>query len=272
MLKKQQKQNKNKRRICIFTKKAVPLSRIMAHKIQLILICLLLATCAYAETIVLRTGARVKGSIVFQNEEVVIFRDASGARFQYPRSDVQEIIEAETVEQVQEEEQQEKIETTKKVSILIELAGGAAVVPNDKAGGAFSAELLVGSHHIGDKHLFVGAGVGYHGFFFGAEKYNFLPVQAAVRMPLIEQKHAPVFGAALGYGIALSKTYLGGLYAGVDFGYRCQINEKTAVALVAFAQFQQAKIKTTEFVDDVPFSNNTGRSLVFSGLKLGLYF
>ena len=49
-------------------------------------------TCVHAETIVLRTGARMVGTIVMQNEDVVIFRNAEGARFQYPRADVQEIL------------------------------------------------------------------------------------------------------------------------------------------------------------------------------------
>ena len=230
--------------------------------------------CAHAETLLLRTGTRVKGTIVFQNEEVVIIRDAEGARFQYPRAEVEEIIsddaatEAEETETVEEEE----IQTTKKASILLELAGGAAVIPNEAAGGAFSADLLVGSHHIGDRHLFVGAGLGYHGMFLGAEKYNFLPIQVAVRLPFTEEKHSPVFGFAAGYGIALSKDYLGGAYADVDFGYRCQLNPRSAIALVAFAQFQQAKVPVTTTIEGVDFTNKAGRSLVVSGLKVALYF
>ena len=160
----------------------------------------------------------------------------------------------------------------KKASILLELAGGAAVNPNEAVGGAFSVDLLVGSHHIGDRHLFVGAGVGYHGLFLGEEKYNFLPIQLALRLPLLEQKHAPVFGMSLGYGIALSKDYKGGIYAGLDFGYRYQINEKTALVVVASAQFQQAKIAATEIIDGSTFTNYTGRYLVSPELKLILMF
>ena len=225
--------------------------------------------CAHAETLLLRTGARVKGTIVFQNEEVVILRDAEGARFQYPRAEVQEILSDET-EQKDTEANDQMV--NKKASILLELAGGAAVNPNEAVGGAFSVDLLVGSHHIGDRHLFVGAGVGYHGLFLGEEKYNFLPVQAALRMPLTETKHAPAFGVAVGYGIALSKEYLGGLYAGVDFGYRCRINPRTAVALMAFAQFQQANVSSVTVIDGNEFTARSGRSLVTSGLKLALYF
>ena len=231
-----------------------------------------LALCARAETLVLRTGARVAGTIVFQNDEVVIVKDADGARFQYPRADIAEIVEKTDENEEQEQQEEETIQSTKKVSILLELGGGAAMVPNDSLGGAFSVDLLVGSHHIGDRHLFIGAGVGYHGMFIGSMKYNFLPIQVAVRLPLTEEKHAPVFGAAVGYGVALSKTYLGGVYADLDFGYRCQLNPKTAVSLVLTSQFQQALMNVTEVIEGVEYTNRTGRRLVLVGLKLGVYF
>lgn len=239
------------------------------------LFCVSLA-CAHAETLLLRTGARVKGTIVFQNEEVVIIRDAEGARFQYPRADVQEILSDETEEngntQSAEAADEQEITTSKKASILLEVAGGAAVIPSEAAGGAVSADLLVGSHHIGDKHIFIGGGLGYHGLFLGQEKYNFLPIQAVLRMPMTETKHAPVFGFGLGYGIALSKDYLGGIYAGIDLGYRCQLNPKTAIALVAFASFQQAQMKVTTVIEDQEYTNKSGRNIVATGLKLALYF
>jgi hypothetical protein len=243
--------------------------------IVIVLFCASLA-CAHAETIILRTGARVKGTIVFQNEEVVIVRDAEGARFQYPRADVQEIL-ADEVEKndsakASESDEVQEITTSKQASILLEIAGGAAVIPSQSAGGAVSVDLLVGSHHIGDKHIFIGGGLGYHGVFLGAEKYNFLPIQVALRMPMIEAKHAPVFGFGLGYGIALSKNYLGGIYAGVDLGYRCQLNPKTAIALVAFANFQQAQVPVTTVIEGIEFTNQSGRNIVSSGLKLALYF
>jgi len=240
------------------------------YTIALILLC---ALCAHAETLILRTGARVKGEILFQNEEVVIIRNAEGARFQYPRAEVQEILMVDPVEEeVVAEEKKDEIGTSKKVSVSLELGGGAACIPNSAVGGGFSVGFLVGSHHIGQRHIFLGAGLGYHGMFIGEEKYNFLPIQLALRLPLLEQKHAPVFGMSLGYGIALSKDYKGGIYAGLDFGYRYQINEKTALAVVASAQFQQAKIGATEIVDGNTFTNFTGRYLVSPELKLVLLF
>ena len=237
---------------------------------------LALCVCVHAETILLRTGARVQGTIVFQNEEVVIIHNAEGARFQYPKSDVAEIkadddpalAEAPKTEITTEPE----IKTSKKASILLEIAAGGAAVPNQTMGAAVSADLLVGSHHLGERHIFVGGGLGYHGLFVGSEKFNFLPIQAVIRMPFTETKHAPVFGMGVGYGIALSKNYVGGLYAGVDLGYRYQLNPKTALGAVFYTQFQQATVKVTETVEERSFTNNTGRSLIAFGAKFTFYF
>lgn len=235
-------------------------------------LCLAFA-CAHAETIVLRTGARVTGTILVQNDDVVIIRDAGGARFQYPRAEVQEIlaVEEQPVEEKVEEAEPE-VKTTKRVSALLELSGGAAINPNDAAGGAVGVDLIIGSHHIGNRHILIGGGLGYHGLFFKGEKLHFLPIQAAFRMPFIEATHAPVFGLAIGYGIAMSKNYTGGLYAGIDFGYRYQINAKSALAVVVFAQFQQAKVNVVETIEGVEFTNKTGRNFVTPGIKLALYF
>lgn len=230
-------------------------------------------TYAHAETIVLRTGARVRGEIVFQNEEVVIIRDwNSGARMQYPRADVQEIVANDVTPESRDSDVSENTEknSTKKVAIQVEVAGGPVFVPGEQAGGAVSADLLVGSHRLAGRPVFIGGGLGYHGYFLPGTKYNFLPIQVVLRTPFVEQKHAPVFGIALGYGIALSKEYIGGLYADMSFGYRCQVNPRTAVALVAFAQFQQAQIAVTEMVQEVSFVNDSGRNIVFTGVKLAL--
>lgn len=241
----------------------------------LLVLCLLSVSYAHARTIILRTGARVSGTVVFENEEVVIIRNAEGARFQYPRAEIVQIVEDEKKDDGMnglEDEGKEEATKTKKVSLLLELGAGAAVLPNEAAGGAFHVDMLVGSHHIGDKHMFLGGGFGYHGLFFGANKYHFMPIQVALRVPFLETKHAPFFGASVGYGIALSKNYMGGIYAGIDFGYRYAINPKTAVTVTFFTQLQQAKISTTEIIESEQYTNTSGRVFITPGIKLGLYF
>lgn len=245
------------------------------RKFAFIALCLFCFVCAHAETIVLRTGARIKGTIVFQNDDVVIVRDSEGARFQFPRTDIEQVLADDAVaanEEITESANERKeIKTPKRVSALLEVGFGAAYLPGEKAGLTGSVDLLIGSHHIRDRHLFIGGGLGYHGLFM-EKKYNFLPVQVALRVPFTEQKHAPVFGVSLGYGVAMSKKYVGGLYTGLDLGYRCQINPKTAIGAVFFARFQQAKVDATEIIEDVEFTHRIGRNFITYGAKFTFYF
>lgn len=237
------------------------------------LAALLLCTIGIqAEVLILRTGAQVQGTVVFQNEEVIVFKDASGARFQYPRADVLTVSSEENLV-VEKQESSSVISTSaKKVSVLLELAGGATVVPADTVGGHFGANLLVGSHNMLGKRIFLGGGVGYLGEFMGNRQYAFLPIQLAVRVPFLQQKHSPIAGVSLGYGVALSKDYLGGLYAGANLGYCYQISSKSALYVAADVQFQQAKIDVRESIEDNIFTNHTGRSFVHTGIRLGFFF
>lgn len=236
-------------------------------------VALLLCTVGIqAEVLTLRTGAQVQGTIVFQNEEVIVFKDASGARFQYPRAEVLSVSSEENLVVEKQESSPFVSSPVKKVSVLLELAGGATFIPADTVGGHFGANLLVGSHNMLGKRIFLGGGIGYIGEFMREQKYAFLPIQLAVRIPLLQQKHTPVVGVSLGYGVALSKNYLGGLYAEVNLGYCYQISNKSALYIAADVQFQQAKIDVRESIEDNVFTNHTGRSFVHTGIRLGFFF
>lgn len=245
----------------------------MKKHLLYIVLCLLSLPYAHAETILLHTGARVKGTILFQNEEVVIVRDDSGQRFQYLRTDVAEILadDAEEAEPVDIEAEPE-ISASKKASVLLELSCAPAIMIPFAPFGNAGIDLLAGTHHIKDRHIFIGAGVGYHGYFQDGYSYNFLPIEAKLSVPFFEAKHAPVFGFALGYGVALSKDYVGGIYTGLDFGYRYQINPKSALAVLVFASFQQARLNITETIDGNTYTNRAGRNFVSPGVKFALYF
>lgn len=245
----------------------------MKKHLLYIVLCLLSLPYAHAETILLHTGARVKGTILFQNEEVVIVRDEAGQRFQYLRTDVAEILadDAEEAEPVDIEAEPE-ITTSKKASILLELSCAPSIMIPFSPFGNAGIDLLAGTHHIKDRHVFIGAGVGYHGYFQDGYSYNFLPIEAKLSVPFMEAKHAPIFGIALGYGVALSKDYIGGIYTGIDFGYRYQINPKSALAVMAFASFQQARLNTTVTIEGNTYTHKAGRNFVSPGIKFALFF
>lgn len=242
---------------------------------------------AQAETITLKTGKVIQGTVLFENDDVLVIKDATGARFQYPKSDIATRTndgEAQT-SATEIEDQATNMQTTgsaKQLSLALELAGGAAILPGKSAGGLLSADLLICSHHIGAKRVMVGGLVGYHGMLkVGETTYSFLPIAAAVRYPILDGKHSPMIGVAIGYGVGLSKEYLGGIFTSVDVAYRYEVNNKSSLYVGLNFQFQQAKIPTTETItvtnedetqQSYDFRDTQGRSFLIPAVKFGIAF
>lgn len=273
--------------------------------LSLLMLC---AITAQADVVVLQSGKEILGTILVQNEEVVIIKTASGSRFQYPISEVKAIRKEGSANQEDADSNNspapqsgrgkgggEKASPTsvKKVSVAIELAGGVATKPNDEAlYGNMSADLLVGSHDLLNRGIFLGGSVGYLGALYTTTEiipttttpivkktttaYSFLPIALAARIPLLQQKHAPMLGMQLGYGVALSKDYQGGLNAGLNIGYCYRISERQRLYVAADCQFQQAFIHTTEHITDSDglthdFTHSAGQCFIHYGIRLGIY-
>ncbi len=293
----------------------LPLRRLI---LPLFILC---AVAVQADVVVLRSGKEIQGTILVQNEEVVIIKTASGSRFQYPTNEVKAIRKDASANQGVADSNNspaprlgspqatrsgvnlagrgagggEKTSPTsvKKVSVAIELAGGAATKPNDEAlYGNMSADLLVGSHDLLNRGIFLGGCVGYLGALYTTTQtivttttpivkttttaYTFLPIAIATRIPLLQHKHAPMIGIQLGYGVALSKDYQGGLNAGLNIGYCYRISDRQRLYVAADCQFQQAFINTTEHITDSEglihdFTHPAGQCFIHYGIRLGIY-
>ena len=248
----------------------------MYKQIILLVLVLLAFTVSEASVVTLRNGQTVQGEVLVNNDEVVIVKDATGARFQYPAAEVVSISEQETADDTSEDSTDNKPQG-RKTTIMLGLTGGAAIIPQEKSGGYIDGEFMIGSRYIGQRSIFIGGGLGVNGILMKGQNYIFLPLQVAVNVPFIEGKHAPFAGAAVGYGFGLSKSTRGGIYTSAQVGYRYAFNKKSALLLSLRAQFQQAKIEAIEIIKDqdgteTAFTSNTGRSFVTIGIHLGITF
>ncbi len=233
------------------------------------MLCLLLlgAEMVAAETqLTLRSKTVVIGTIIFQNDDVVVVRDADGNRFQYPKS---EIISMEEVNDHPAEEKKKMAH--RKVNISLHTVGGA-VVDRQKWGGMVGIDFMIGASNLLDKHIFLGGGVGYRALTFNDKTYSLLPIQLYTAIPLLQGKHAPYVGVGLGYGVALNKQYTGGLYAGIDFGWRMQISNRSALLLSAHATFQQLQSEWTETIDNTEYINKVTHTPCGIALKAAILF
>jgi hypothetical protein len=174
-----------------------------------------------ADIVVLKSGKQIKGEVLVKNSEVVIIRNESGARFQFPAGEVteiraeerEEVPQSEKTEVKKEAETKEKDNTAEKktaeskpaegkvtekavrqqqkhpVALRIMLSGGASCLSNGKTGGMAEAEFRIGSRDLANRRIFVGGSVGWHGTFFAAQTDDLLIEEGELRASVAGPRH-----------------------------------------------------------------------------------
>ena len=239
------------------------------------ILCLWLCMCcvcgsANAEVITLRSGETLRGEVLLQNEEVVIIRLPDGAKYQYPAREIASVETEETALSVREEVQPQS--RSKKAALHTDISSGAAYLPGVGTGGFAAADILVGTHDLMHKQVFLGGGIGYHAVIMPSTVYSFIPVQAAAFIPFTTNRHAPVINMALGYGFAVNNHTKGGIYTELGIGWRYRMHENAAFSLSADVQWQQAQTSVTEVIDGNAYSRYAGVNMLSMGIKIGLHF
>lgn len=254
--------------------------------IGLLIATILCSLTAQAEIIQLKSGKTVRGTIVFRNDEVVVFKDLSGSRFQYLMSDIESISSDDEQDEEVILEEVEVAVYKPKVALTFQLSGGGSslackqgdiisTVGGKSIGGSFAGDFYVGVQGIQAlPNVLLGGGLGYHATMMGGQTISFLPIQFHTEAILMRNpgKHAPAAGMSLGYGVALNKSMKGGLYAGLDFGWHYQFAPKSALFLGLFTNFQNATLTVTETISDASYSSKVSRNLCGYGLKAAIYF
>ncbi len=244
----------------------------MKGRLFILFICLLGAGCLSAETrITLRSGETITGTVVFQNEDVIVIKNVKGNRFQYPMAEVTKV-EEEVAETVVADTKKTK---AKKVGGILQVNGGAmcdTALPSDRWGGVLGGHLLIGANDLLQKKIFLGGGIGYQALILHDAVYSILPIQVHTIVPLLHGKHAPFLGLGVGYGISLNKDTEGGLFASADFGWRVQTGTHSALLLSLHANFQQLLSEWEDTIDNKIFINETTHTLCGLSLQVALQF
>ena len=229
-----------------------------------------------AEVVVLQSGKTIQGEVLMQNDEVILLRDADGKRYQFPQAEIQSIQADSVGNNVSLATNNTQLS---KVSLRLDVAGGALFVPSYNTGGFGSIDLAIGTRNLANHRIFLGGSIGYQ--FTNSSVAtpvahqsinHFIPLMAVVSVPLMDGKHAPEIGAGLGYGFAVKSPKQGGMTAQLDLSWRYQYTVNSALLLGVRTRFQQAKVDYTEVVDGKEYNSPQGRCLVSVGVHLSLLF
>lgn len=214
----------------------------------------------------LSSGQRIVGTIIAEDDNMILIKDVDGARFQFQKEDIVSQREA-----VEEQQIDEKPKKEKKVSLNIQLMGGAGGSFGYAYGTQIGGAVFVGSFNAFKKHIFMGGGFAYEAYIL-SHTYHFLPIEFRIELPVMQTQHAPMIAAAIGYNVSLQKDLQGGFCGDLDFGWRCQISDKSASFIGLSLALRQAQAKTTEIINNKEYT--TTQKLPFSriGLKMAIQF
>ena len=238
----------------------------------------LLSSWLMAEVVILQTGQSVKGDIVLQNEDVVIIRTSNGMRFQYPMSEVSGITMDENETELQTEKGGNVSRKQSAVSLRLQTMSGALYMPDMGWGGYAGADLMVGANVLEGQRMFVGGGVGYRAKIVSDRICSFIPLQAAVSSIFTDQRHSPIVGIHIGYGISTNKKVQGGICAGAELGWHYLVDENTSIVLGLTAEWQQAKMDVVEAIvypstqEVKEYINHKGVNFITFGAKIAILF
>lgn len=224
-----------------------------------------------------KSGRVVVGEVIQRTEDVVVVKDAYGARFQYPMSDVVEISEVVEEQKQQTTQSDEKasrsVSNIKRTSLGFHVAGGVMSL-DGTTGGAVAADFLLGANNVGGRRIFLGGEVGYRALIASGRTLSVIPINAVMELPLMQGDHVPMIGAHIGYGIGVNKSMRGGVNAGLALAYRYHFSRTGSLYIGVEAEVQQfAKFTHTETVETgQEFTSGEGRTAVLGMVTLGILF
>lgn len=242
---------------------------------RLLLLWLMIAismSSAVAEVVVLRTGQKIRGEILLNNDDIVIIQKKDGTRYQYPKTEVVSLQDDTIIHSTTESS---TVARTKSVAFRIAAAGGIAHIPHYGWGGTTEAHAMVGTNNLFNRQLFLGGSVGYRGAFKDKMAYSWIPLQLVFHMPIAELPSAnnrPLVGASFGYSFATNKQWGSGLCAGVEVGWWHRIGSKNSLTIALAAQWQQTRIDIVESIEGNHYTNRIGCNILGLGLKIGIQF
>lgn len=221
--------------------------------------------------ITLKTGAVFIGEVILKNDELIMLKDNTGARFQFSVSEIDkiEITSAEPTSTIKPENT--ATSQNKNLCFQLELSTGNAWAR--KAFGSTSvneAMLAFGNRKMAGNDFFVGFGVGY--FQIADANLSFTPLSLKIQTYTSKNRTSPFVGFESGYAFSTSKNYSGGPFAKISLGINHRLNYKSAVYAGVSAGVYSINGQLTETTQNGNFTFVGTTTCNVLGLKVGFQF
>lgn len=266
---------------------------------------------AQEQRIFLYTGNSLTGTVIAQNEQVIMLKTSDGQTLQYPAKEIKAVVDN-TIRNVKtstgEKFKAYIVKENSEIAVFITPDGQmlqypiAALKSNDnhapssndnnsqnnplglqlaiKAGSSVNSpsfnmegNLVIGYRNILQQRFFVGLGTGF--IIKNNEQQNtLLPLFMRIEYhPLHQSKWSPFIGFDGGYMFQITPKQQGGAMSELSVGARMNFGKKpNALQLSVYCKAYQGNTTITEYIDNQPFTRNASATTVDLGARIAILF
>ncbi len=251
-------------------------------KLRALLLCLLLSILtltaqesAGISKITLKNGTEFTGRIILRNDEIIMLKDNSGARFQIAVSEIDKIATVSVItgnlSAIGNDAINEEFVPNENFCGHLELSTSTATARKAfENNAATQASLVFGNKKAFGKDLFVGLGAGY--LWVSESNLRLIPAILKIQANTSKNRTSPFVGFESGYAFAANKSYGGGPFAKAAVGVNYRISNKTAIFAGISAAIFSFSGQLSETTPNGVFAFDGTTSLNVFSLKAGLQF
>ena len=229
---------------------------------------------AVTSKVTLKTGTVFVGEIIVKNNEVVMLKDSTGARFQFQPSEVvlvETFVPSKTDSDLQQSSTEPNAPLNTNFSARFEIVSAAVSMQNEDNAKLLTQFLLsFGNKKVLGKDIYVGLGAGF--LTVNNSNINLLPIYLKVQATTNKNRTSPFWGVESGYTFSVNNYFKGGAYTSVSAGVNYKVNYKTSIYAGVFGAVYSIKGRLTESITEGTYAYEGIASLKTAGLKLGLQF
>lgn len=249
----------------------------------LLLVCLTVCTALFSQNdtttvrIVLKTGSVYTGKVLLKNDEVLMLKDANGARFQFQTKEIKSISEQSPDDKnIAEQDPTNPGEPETDFCSIVE-TGICTSGARKSFGNELFAQISIsfGNKKTLGKNLFTGLGAGYLFCLNNSSpsKPTLIPVFAKAVLTTGKKPNALHLGIESGYAFSTNDACKGGLFTSISTGITFRLNDKTALYTSVYGAVYSIKGNLTEVSPTAGSFTYYGSTTLNSvGLKTGFRF
>lgn len=226
--------------------------------------------------ITLKNGSVFTGEIIVETETTVIFKTDDGARFQFPRTDIesikQQITEIHTDTVIP---QNNKLaDNQSEFGIMISTASDYFFKSKGIGGAAsLGADLTLGMKNVAGQNWFVGLGAGYENIFTSPQNISLLKIFFKTQKTFLDKKTvSPFVFLDFGYSLISNAGWDGGFFAKTNGGISIKAGQAVVFLLGLNIGVQGCSALLEQTQNGVTYNYHGTTFLPAIGFSAGIIF